>query len=499
MAAIQPTQTQETSFGSSRMLWQFLILGIGTLIAMGGGALIGLTQQGTWVVLGIIAVFTGIVMVIRPAFGVFVLVAFVYLNASDIIEVQFGIPSLNKILVALIFIGVLGTRLVIRRKPLTFRSTEALLILYGLVILISGMSGSDPSAAFTNIIDYAKDIAIVLILVQVCDTESVWKNVQWIVMFCAAFLALLTTYQMVTGDTSNTFYGLANAPVHQITENFDNTRPTGPLDDPNFYSQILMMVLPLCIYRALDDAKPRNRIIGTVFSGLIALAVIFTYSRSAFVMMAGLVFLIILERRMNVFKLVIIGTIILVAAFPLLPKGFLDRIATLGGTDELSAAGSQEASFQGRSSEMIVAVEMFLDHPIIGIGYAAYDTNYIQYSSRLGLDGRLENREAHSLYLEAAAETGILGFASLGLVIVFIFLNMARDRERVRLLERPDLVSWINGLQFGLLSYLLTSIFLHDGYVRYLRLSIALAVSASAFVDALARQNEEKRKKGLKV
>ncbi|MDQ7036648.1 MAG: hypothetical protein Q9P01_18000 [Anaerolineae bacterium] len=48
-------------------------------------------------------------------------------------------------------------------------------------------------------------------------------------------------------------------------------------------------------------------------------------------------------------------------------------------------------------------------------------------------------------------------------------------------------------LQFGLLAYMVNSIFLHDSYVRYLRLSIALVVSSTALVDALLAQQTAKQ------
>jgi hypothetical protein len=70
-------------------------------------------------------------------------------------------------------------------------------------------------------------------------------------MLSASFVSLLSTYQNLTGNTTQTFFGLANAPIHQIVDEFDSVRVTGPLDDPNFYAQTLLMVLPLTIYRAV--------------------------------------------------------------------------------------------------------------------------------------------------------------------------------------------------------------------------------------------------------
>jgi O-antigen ligase len=469
---------------SKRQLQRAALIFFGALIAVGMSAVIGLDSRGSLIILVAIAVVAGLFMVMRPPFGMFVLIIFVYLDLSNIIEVNWGIPSLNKLLVALIFVGVVGTRAIVQRKPLILRPTEGAVILYGFVLTASIFASGQISDAFDQLLDFAKDFAIMLIVVQLCDSEKTWKTMQWSVIVAAAFLSSLTCYQMISGDTTNDFWGLAKAPVHQIVEGFDNTRPTGPLDDPNFYAQILLMVFPMAAYRVVDEKNRFNKAAALICGALIVGAIIFTYSRSAFIMILLVSVAIILERRMNIYKFAAIGVAVLLAATPILPKGYLDRMATIGG-----AAGSTdtqtEASFRGRSSEAIVATQMFFDYPLLGIGYASYEENYLVYSVPLGIDDRLQNRQAHSLYLEAAAETGVIGLFAFTLMYLLVFRSLWLARKQLIKMGRRDLVPWLTGLALGLLGYLLTSIFLHDDYVRYLRLMIGLALSASAVSEAL--------------
>jgi O-antigen ligase len=75
---------------------------------------------------------------------------------------------------------------------------------------------------------------------------------------------------------------------------------------------------------------------------------------------------------------------------------------------------------------MIIAVQMFLENPILGVGKRNYQALYVEYSSMLGLDPRLEDRQAHSLYLELAAEMGMLGLLSFGGILLALFLSTAR-------------------------------------------------------------------------
>jgi putative inorganic carbon (hco3(-)) transporter len=422
---------------------------------------------------------------------VYILVVFIYLNFSDVLEIAFGIPDANKVLVAIVAISILGSRAVIRNQPLHFRRTEIMIAVYFLVSTSSIFFSGGTDGIISEFVDTAKDLMILIIIVQISDEEEAFNKMQWLLILSAAFLSALTVYQMLSGDVSNNFYGFANAPVHQITDGFDSTRPTGPLEDPNFYSQILLMVVPLAVYRAIGETSFNKKMVALVCLVLIIAAIIFTYSRSSLVMMLIVGFLIIRERRLNVYKIAGLAVLVYIMFIPILPAGYSERLFTI--TDIFQSSEQQtERSFIGRTSEMIVAVQMFQDNPLFGVGYTSYEDNYLDYSTKLGLDDRLESREAHSLYLEMAAETGLIGIIAFGSMILTIFLMMHKSRKQLIEIQRPDLIPWLIGLQYGLMAYLFTSLFLHDGYVRYFRLIIGLSAGSIALVDSLVKKHHER-------
>ncbi len=470
-----------------RLLVAMLVL-LGGSIAIMGSVVIGATDQGTWVVFGVLGLIVAVSIMVRPALGGYILVLFVFLNLSDVLEVAFGIASINKVLVGLIFVGTLANRIVLHHKPLVFRATERAILLYGAVMLVSAIGAGDRSGSLDFLVNWAKDFAILIVIVQIADEIFIWKSMQWMLILAAAFVAMLSVYQMLSGNISNEFFGLAKAPIHEITSGFDSTRVTGPLDDPNFYAQILLMTLPLAAYRFLTGTNVVGRVAGGFASLLIVAAAIFTYSRGGFVAIVVVSVLIIRERRWNPYRAFSIVLLVLAIMLPILPAGYLDRLATLSDIFPSDITMQTENSFRGRTSEMLIAVQMFLDHPVFGVGVANYETLYLDYSSRLGLDDRLQHREAHSLYLETAAETGVVGIISLGIMLGLVFSSIHRAKKNLLKLQRPDLVPWVNGIQLGLVSYLITSIFLHGAYDRYLWLMISFAVSASVISDALVRQ-----------
>jgi O-antigen ligase len=316
---------------------------------------------------------------------------------------------------------------------------------------------------------------------------------QWTLIASAGFVALLSCYQVLTGDYSNDFYGLANAPVHEITEGFDSTRVTGPLVDPNYYAMILLIAYPIAGYRLLTDKSQVLKLLAGVAFLLIAATILFTYSRGGFLALVVVTILALRERKMDLIRIGGSVAIITVVMLPVLPKGFTDRMLTL--TDILPGDLSMqtESSFRGRTSEALVATQMFYDRPILGVGRENYPEMYLDYSSRLGLDDRLEDREAHSMYLEVAAETGILGVLSFGTMLVVVFAGIQKAKRDLRAAEREDLVPWVSGAEFALVGYLIASIFLHADYARYFWLTVAFAVSTGVIAHAQLNQYQQRK------
>jgi len=481
-----------------RVQYRLLAAAFGILalvVALAGGYVIGTTGYGMVVVFGLIGVIVAVLIAIRPVLGVYILTVTVYLNLSDILETTLGIPNANKWLVALIALGVIANHIVLYRRPLALGRTQWLVIAYGFVLLIASLRADEQSIAVAQFTDWVKDFIILLIILQVTNTPRIWMRMQWVLILAAGLLAALSVYQILSGDVSNTFWGLAKAPVHEITSGFDSTRVTGPLDDPNFYAQILLMVFPLALYRFFEEPVASLRALGGGVAALIAAAAIFTYSRGALISLAVIGLLVIRERRWNPYKaalIIVVAVVVLVALFPV---GYWDRFIQLGNLFTSDAGMQTESSLRGRSSEMIIAWRMFLDHPLLGVGPDNYAENYLNYSYLLGIDDRLQERQAHSLYLETAAELGLVGLFVLGALIVSTFGSLHSAKKMLKTCRRQELIPWVTGLQYGFTSYLITSIFLHGDYIRYFWFMLAAALSSEVVARILLQRYQARQER----
>jgi O-Antigen ligase len=138
---------------------------------------------------------------------------------------------------------------------------------------------------------------------------------------------------------------------------------------------------------------------------------------------------------------------------------------------------SRERTISGRATENLVAVAMFADHPVTGVGPERYPALYRDYTRRVGNDDR-PVRAAHSLPLQIAAEQGIGGL--LGWLTAILLVGMWVVRRGV----------WHHPVGRALLLsigvFLVGSLFLHGSLLRLLFMLVG-AVVALGWIAPRAR------------
>ena len=186
--------------------------------------------------------------------------------------------------------------------------------------------------------------------------------------------------------------------------------------------------------------------------------------------------------KINRLFIVLLGLVLLLQVFPQINQ----RFSTLGAVFSSKEEGgirNADGSTQGRITEMLAALLVFKDHPIIGVGPGMFRYEMEEYSKIVSLRNIPEQRQAHSLYPGVAAESGILGFITvMGRFLYMLYrLNIARAYWLAR--NQMGMLNLCTGFFLAIICYMTTGIFLHWAYIRYLWLTVALAVIASEFRD----------------
>ena len=430
----------------------------------------------------VLAIGAGVVAVavmFRPDLGLGLLVFLTYTRLSDALIESIGAPSILKPFVVFLLAVVVIRWFGWRDEVGSWALAGFVLSWYVALLLGSLLHASDTEVVVSAISDFLRDGLIMLLLVMLLTTEDRLLLAVRAVVFGAAFLSLFTVWQQVAGSVDQTYWGLAETNSHHIVGRVSDDRAGGPGLGANGFSQILLLALPMAIDRLRTERTAIGRGLALGATGLILAAVVFTYSRQGFAVLALVLGLLVVYYRMDLRKVLVAGLLAGLLVVAVAPPAYFDRIATvaeLGG--QLESGEISEVSFRGRLSEYLAAIQMFVDHPVAGVGISNYNSLYLEYSEPLGLDPRREDRSPHSLYLEIASELGAIGLAWFLILNTVAFRNLRQARRVARRERRAQYHSLLIGIEVALISFLLTSLFRHAAFPRYLWLVYGLAFAA---------------------
>jgi O-antigen ligase len=168
----------------------------------------------------------------------------------------------------------------------------------------------------------------------------------------------------------------------------------------------------------------------------------------------------------------------------LMPQ-YIERMSTMIGTifqfgNDSGIRDLQDSGIRGRMGALRVALQMFLDHPLLGIGLGNFEHYYQHYAHQLDITPqRGGDLAAHSLYLEFAAERGLLGLAVYLVLIWYIFRIIMRSARQLHAAGLTTYENLVFSYGYALLGYLVTSVFLHEAF-RFIWIIYGICLSFPA-------------------
>jgi O-antigen ligase len=249
----------------------------------------------------------------------------------------------------------------------------------------------------------------------------------------------------------------------------------------------MLMLVPLGLFQFWIYRSLWARILALLFTSLIIIGGALAFSRGAAVSFIILIVIMVLLRYIKLYQLVllILGGYLILWMFP----QYGDRIATLSvftegaSTDESVTLTGADGAIRGRATDILAALRIFQDYPLIGVGPGMVQYYTREYSRDLGLRYIQDDPEAHSLFPGIAAESGILGLICFVAILYIALRDLMRARKQW-LESHPDWSYMATAFFQVLISYVVTGLFLHMSYMRFFYLMLALAVVASSFKNA---------------
>jgi O-antigen ligase len=356
------------------------------------------------------------------------------------------------------------------------RPAIALAALYWLVAAASVAWAPDRARALEALVRLGKDLTLFVIVAAALYDRGTLRRAAWAIVIAGILVTWAPAYQRFSGHYEHDLWGFGGTKFSHLWGDIEGYRVTGTLSDPNYFAQSLIPVLALG-FGLFWTARRRAARLCAGWAMVAALGcVILTYSRGAVIALAAVFALLVVGYRPHRRSAAGVALVIL-AAIPFATSAYVKRLETFGKfTPARQTEVVTEPGFRGRASEMLAGIQMFKDHPLGGVGLGNYETYYQRYARSIGIDPRLEEREAHSLPIEIAAETGVVGLLGFGLLVLAIVHRVYIARRRA---IDPDDLALATGIGIALSGYLTSSLFLHDAYQRQLWIVAALAYASA--------------------
>jgi putative inorganic carbon (hco3(-)) transporter len=435
---------------------------------------------------------------------VFVVIFFFvfYTNLAVVLTQFHGVPEIIASAVGLLLLVPIARSIVLERQPVVITPILPLLLAFLGALFLAGVFSTEPEVVRRSVGLYLTEGLLLYLLVSnAARTTRMLTLVAWTAIAAGSLLGSISIYQELTGTFENNYAGFAqvdrldegggfNVASEDSDEKELRPRLGGPLGSENRYAQILATLFPLALIRAFGEPSRRRRFFGAVGSLLIVGGILLTFSRGAAVALSATLVFMMLVRELRI-RQVLVSLAALTAVVAFVVPDYVTRLSSLEGVTALSSESTEDAPdsvIVGRQTENLAAWSTFLDHPLTGVGPGVYFNEYSrEEANRLGLRYLQSQRRAHSLYLEMAADLGIIGLGAF-LAMVVTAMALLYGRARYWRKRDPERAILAGSFLAALFAYLASAAFLHLSYQRFFWVLLALA---SAVIWALHREAEE--------
>ncbi len=286
--------------------------------------------------------------------------------------------------------------------------------------------------------------AMLLSIVGATSIKSSLKEiVKWVevlIVFILGTMYLRTRRQiwilvvmMCLAAVSQAFLGFAQNYLDLGPSSFvrdASLRVYGTFDQPNPFAGYINMTLPIVISLMILGRNWTTRILSGATVVLLGAVEYMTLSRGGEIAIVVAILFILTVGIWGIRKLFavgIVGLLCIIAAYlaGVIPSHYIQPILNKLGLVQISFSSPSAADYATaeRLAHWIAGINMFLSHPITGVGIGNYPDVYSAYQITIFVNSL---GHAHNYYINIAAESGVIGLAAFLFFLTTIFIAAHR-------------------------------------------------------------------------
>jgi O-antigen ligase len=379
-----------------------------------------------------------------------------YLIASGVLPFFFSISGFY---FNFVFFGV---TLLIAHNQISFRRKEVVLILLLFIITFtnsilskysSGSSLGDSSTIYTIIFP----ISLFILILNTITTQE-YLRLFYITLFIGILISSFD--YLLTYNFGNIFDVISDDDYYDKGK---YVKISGISNQVNFLASYIVYLVPIT-YHYFGKLKDKQKYLGYATIILLCFLLLFMSSRSALILLGGFI----------LYKLILSNSVKLNIKFLIVLMVISSYVISV--TYELPIIQKLKISSEGsgddiRTAKIDEALQVFYDHPILGVGL----NGYTAYSSlHYGNDFN-----THNTLLSIISEQGIVGFVLFILIYLSPFVNFIVNK----MWYTRELRTQNNAVLEYVLMIFVSFFFVHaHGDTNYY-VFLALAINSTALID----------------
>ena len=221
-------------------------------------------------------------------------------------------------------------------------------------------------------------------------------------------------FRLVMGSLLLGAVGSTGLSIHLFVANVFERARAFEAQNPNAYAIAVALAIIAGIYLAASLKNRWLKLLSALAAVYLSFPLLLAQSRSAWLGMAAALAVFLWHSKKRLRNMLIIAVAVAATVTGAFSLGLV-KVTLIQRTSEMVSLVRQDSR---RSDIWRVAVNVFLDHPVAGVGFMQFPRVYNRY--RYTTQGikrdMVPTRDPHSIYFGVAAELGIIGLALLGML-----------------------------------------------------------------------------------
>lgn len=403
--------------------WLSIVIPFAVSVPLAAAVLWGPRVMGAALALGVP---TAALIMLVPEVGLLLTLATIPLEETGVLFQSAGIRlSLSKIFGALTLVAWL-VNVLVRRQSIWIPKPALLLGGYVLVAAFSLWHASEFESGSKMWLRLVTTAAFYLMVLNMIDSWPRLRRALFVFAVSSVFVFGFAVLQQHSSSfvyeqrgakeiAEDVQYGAQEDVIEADLVGGSVRRSGGTSYHPLLLSLNTVLLLPVLVFALYffrGSLMIKALLLGAVLVDLAAMAS--TASRSGFLMAIVILAMLVMKRIIRINRFTIATVLVCaLAAWPLLPDGFKERVLNLGMYDV-----QESTSLRYRVELIESGLEVFRQHPLNGVGIGNL-VEINKYMPSYNLGGFASG--VHNMYVQVALETGVLG---LGFIMAFFLVTL---------------------------------------------------------------------------